>query len=188
MSWLDVLIVVLVLWSVVAGARKGLLRIGICFAATLAGFVLAAWFYRLAGGWLQPMVGSRIVANLLGFLMVFAAVLTAGAILSWLLEKMLKLAKLTWLDRIFGAAFGAVRGVLFATVLVFLLVAFAPKGPPRFVLGSAFAPYVIDASRWLAAMTPNELKAGFRNSYAEIKKFWAEVHRRKKKPPTEETI
>jgi membrane protein required for colicin V production len=85
----------------------------------------------------------------------------------------MKAAGLSFVDRLLGAGFGVVRGLLIAIALVLALLAFTPgKSPPSAVVHSKVAPYVIDAARVAAAVAPHELKDGFRKSYAQVKTIW----------------
>jgi membrane protein required for colicin V production len=165
-----------------------MVRIGIGFAASLVGFVCASWFYGTVGAMLEPYVTSRSVANILGFLIVFTAVLTLGALISMVMAKLFKIVGLSWLDRLGGAAFGFVRGVLVSVVILMAMVAFAPSRVQAAVTQSTISPYVLEASKVLAVVTPFELKDGFHRSYEEIRKFWNEGTKKKaRKVPTEHT-
>lgn len=196
MNWLDVVLLILMLLSVVAAFRKGLTREIVGLISCLAALVLGAWFYGMVGGVLEPYVSSRGVANFCGFLIVFCGVMLAGSLAGLLLGRLLKVVGLSFFDRLLGAGFGAVRGLLLAVALVLALMAFTPgvkaDSPPPSVVNSRFAPYVIDAARLFAAAAPRELKEGFRKSYEQVKSSWEhalkkgvrespEAHQREKK-------
>ncbi|MGH9630835.1 MAG: CvpA family protein [Bryobacteraceae bacterium] len=172
-NWLDLVFGLIVLLSVVSGFAKGFLRIGIGFAAAIAGFLCAAWFYRIAGKPLTPYVDSPWLANVLGFLLVFVGILGAGALISMALARLFHWVGLTWLDRLLGGAFGFVRGTVIAVMIMMVILAFTPKRPPVALLESRIAPYVIEASHLLSSITPFELKEGFRRSYEQVKKIWS---------------
>ncbi len=181
MSWLDFVFAILICVSVAAGFSKGFIRIGIGFIAALVGIVMASWFYGTAAGWLIPYVTSPNVANFLGFLTVFAIVLTVGSLISTILVRMFKLVGLSWLDRFLGAVFGVVRGLLVSVALLMIMLAFAPSKTHNAVVDSYFAPYVMESANLLSAVTPFELKDGFRKGYEEIKKAWGDTIKRKAK-------
>lgn len=175
MNWLDVVLALVLAASVAAGFARGFARVGIGLAATLIGLVLGIWFYGTAGAFVLPYVSSRGLANFIGFLLVFFGVLLAGSVVGWILAKLLKWAGLGWLDRLMGAGVGLLRGIIIAVALVMALVAFAPKPPPRSVVESRLAPYVIDAARVLAAVAPRELRDGFHAGYEHVKKIWSDT-------------
>jgi membrane protein required for colicin V production len=174
-NWLDVVLAIILVSSIVAGFRRGFARVGVGLAATLVGLILGTWFYGSAGAFLLPYVSYRGLANLIGFLLIFLGTLLAGSLAGWFLAKMLKWAGLGWLDRLMGAAFGLLRGVLIGIGLVMALLAFTAKPPPQSVVGSRLAPYMIDAARVLAYIAPRELRDGFQASYERVKKIWGDA-------------
>jgi membrane protein required for colicin V production len=90
--------------------------------------------------------------------------------------RMLKFTGLSLFDRLLGAAFGVVRGVLIGVALILGLMAFTPGGTtPTSVVHSRMSPYVVDAARIFASMAPHELKEGFRKSYAQVKLAWSKA-------------
>jgi membrane protein required for colicin V production len=189
MNWLDVVLLVIVVYSVVASFRKGVTREIVGLVSVVLGLVLGAWFYGTAGGLLQPYVNSRTAANFGGFFLVFCAVCLAGSLLSFVLGKFLKVTGLSLFDHALGAAFGLVRGALIAVALITGVMAFSQGGkPPSSVVNSRLAPYLVQGSRVVAAMAPHELKEGFHKTYAEAKTAWEATIQRgiRKAPKTEE--
>ena len=186
MSWLDFVFGILICVSVAGGFAKGFVRIGVGFIAAVVGIVLASWFYGTAAAWLIPYVTSPGVANFLGFLTVLAIVLTFGSLVSMLLVRIFKLVGLSWLDRLLGGIFGAVRGLLVSVALLMIMLAFAPATTHSAVVDSYFAPYVMESAHLLSSATPFELRDGFRKGYEEIKKAWdATIKKKTKKLPAE---
>jgi membrane protein required for colicin V production len=173
MNWLDFLLLAILLFSVVMAARKGFSREIISLAAAFLAFVLAMWFYGTAGSFLIPYVSSMRVANLLGFLFVVCAVLLSGSILGWIVHRFIRTAGLSFFDRLLGAAFGLVRGLLIAMAVLTAFMAFGPQVDSNTVsasmLNSRIAPYVLEASRVIVAAAPMELKSSFRRQYEQVK-------------------
>jgi len=172
MSWLDIVVVVIVGYSVIAGFSGGFARVGVGFAATVLGIICGFWFYGIAAAHVADYVSSRGVANLIGFLLVFGAFVLAGALVGRILANLFKWVGLSWLDRLLGAAFGFVRGAVIAVALVTVILAFAPVPPPASIVQSKTLPYVIDTSSVLAAVTPHEVKDAFRETKEKVKKMW----------------
>lgn len=179
MNWLDLILVLIVGASVVSGFRKGFLKIGIGFAAVVIGFICASWTYGTVAASIDPYVRSSSVAKLLGFLAVLAAIMVLGAIVSALLGRLFRLVGLSWLDRLGGAVFGFVRGMLICVVLVMILLAFSPTMTNDSVANSWTAPYVVETSRLVSKVTPHEIKDGFREGYENVKKAWKQALKKK---------
>ena len=140
--------------------------------AAIAGFLCALWFYGAAGSFLLPYVSHGRIANFIGFVVIFVAFLILGALVGKLLSVALKWVGLSWLDRLLGGAFGMVRGLVIGIALVLALLAFSPTPPPRAVVGSRLAPYVIEAANVCAYLAPREVREGVRDSYAKVKDVW----------------
>lgn len=175
MNWLDITLALIFVLSVIGGLLKGFARMMVGLVAAIVAVVCAMWFYGTAGYYLLPYVSHKGIANLLGFLAVFLGIVLAGALVGRLLGLLFKWAGLSWLDRLLGGVFGAVRALVIAVMLVLGLMAFSPSKPPRSVVESQFAVYVVDAARIGAAIAPHEVREGVRESYEKVQKAWSEM-------------
>jgi membrane protein required for colicin V production len=178
-NWLDIILGLILLFAIIGGLRKGLARTGIGFAAVIVGLLCGFWLYDSAGRFLGGFIHSRTLANLLGFLAVFLLVLLLGGVVTALVERVLKVVHLSWLNRLAGAIFGAVRGILTCAVLVLILMVFTSKPPPRAVAQSRIAPYVMGAARVMAHAAPREVRDAFDRSYDKLRHVWADLFDRK---------
>lgn len=183
MNWLDFLFIAILISSVIAGAMKGLARAAIGLGALVLGILFACRWYAEAGMFLRGYVSSKALANGIGFLLILLAFAIAGAIVSGILATIFKWVGLSWLDRILGAAFGVIRAAIIAVALVLVGTAFPQSGFPDAVAHSRYAPYVMDASKTLVAIAPDELKDAFYRNYEEVKKVWGDMMQRNKKFP-----
>jgi membrane protein required for colicin V production len=173
-SWIDILLVVVIGFSVLSGFSAGFARVGVGFIATILGIFLGFWCYGIAAAYVLDYVSSRAVANLIGFFAIFIGVCLIGAIVGQLLARLFKWIGLSWLDRLLGAGFGFIRGVVVAVAIITVLLAFAPSPPPRSVVDSRLMPYMLDASNILATLTPRELKDAFRDTKDKVKRTWSD--------------
>lgn len=171
-NWLDVVLVIVLAFSTIRSLRKGFSREVIGLAASLFALILGMWFYGLAGSLVSPYVDSVRVANLIGFILVVVAVLLFGAFLSWIVNRFLRTIGLSFVDRLLGAAFGFIRGLV---ILIALLTAFMAFGPhvgtdktPSAMVNSRLAPYVLEASQVAVAIAPMDLKQSFRKYYTKV--------------------
>src|SRR5579859_5495291 len=125
MNWLDVVLVLILLISIVTSVRKGLTREIIKLVSVVAAIFLGIWFYGFVGAHLLPYLSSPQLANFAGFALVFCAVLLAGSVVSFVVGKFLKITGLSIFDHVLGAGFGIVRAVLISIALVMGIMAFA---------------------------------------------------------------
>ena len=132
MTWLDALILLIVAVSALVGVLRGLVKESI----SLATWVLAIWIaLRFAAplGELLPDGLSQLeftmgelefrVDNLrVGIAMVVLFVLTliVGAVINFLLSYLVKMVRLTGVDRVLGGFFGVARGGVLVLGVVLL--------------------------------------------------------------------
>lgn len=181
MTWVDLLLLLLLGWSVLSGFIAGFARVGIGTAATFIGIFAGFWCYGTAGAYVLDYVSSRPLANLIGFVLVFGGIVLIGAILGNLLARLFKWVGLSWVDRLLGGAFGAVRGIFITVALVTVLMAFAPSPPPRAIVDSQVLPYVVEASNVLSWATPHEIKESYRRTKESVQGIWQD-HLNRKRP------
>jgi len=183
MNWIDLILILVVGLSVLTGLTAGFARVGIGFIAAILGIFIGFWSYGIVGAYVLDYVSSRQMANLIGFFVIFFAVVVAGSIVGAILSKFFKWAGLSWFDRLLGGAFGLVRGFVIAAAMATVFLAFAPSPPPPSVVDSKLLPYVVDVSGVLAAMTPRDIKEAFHAARDKAQKDWAS--RRPSKQPGE---
>jgi membrane protein required for colicin V production len=179
LNWIDLLLLVVIGASVLAGFAAGFARVGVGFAAMIVGLFCGFWFYGIVAAYVLDYVSSRAIANLVGFFVIFSGVLIVGAIVGRVLAKFFKWVGLSWLDRLLGGAFGLVRGLVIAAGIVTVLLAFSPSPPPGSVVDSKLMPYVISVSGIFAALTPREIKEAFSATKDKVMADWSEQKARK---------
>lgn len=117
----DVVLALGLLLSVVVGAWRGLLTEVLSLLGWAVAYFAAQWF----GPWGATLIpvgtpGSQV--NLIsGMLVVFVVAWLVWALISWALAQMMKASVLSGPDRVLGAGFGLMRGVLVALVIVTLV-------------------------------------------------------------------
>jgi membrane protein required for colicin V production len=180
MNWLDFCLIGIVAISVAEGFAKGFIRLGIGFIATVFAFLMAAWFYGMAASWLSPAIHSPLLAKVVGFGLVFGAVIIVGAIISALMSRAFRLIGLGLADRAGGAVLGAVRGVLLCVILIVGMLAFI-KDPPQAMVESHFTPYLAGTAQTIANLTPYEIRSSVRQQYEDLKRIWGDVIKKPRK-------
>jgi membrane protein required for colicin V production len=109
--------------------------------------------------------------NILSFLIIFCGVFIIISILGVIINYLLKIAFLGWLDRVLGSVFGAMKGILIVSVLLIALTAFLPKGTPV-IKDSLLSPYVTLVSEKIAKVVSKDMKHAFSAKIETIKRAW----------------
>lgn len=171
-NWLDWILVVIVLTSVVTAAIKGFVRELISLGSVLIGLGLSAYGYTRAAVWFDDITKSHEIALGVGFLVIFVGTLLIGVLVGYVVRKLIATAGIQWFDRLLGGAFGLLRGVLVDAIVLMVLVAFAIK--PDVVHQSELAPYVTTAARGISLIMPESVRTHF---HAGIERFRKELIR-----------
>ena len=130
MPMLDWIFVAVLCISLLAGLWRGLVYELLSVVNWIAAFVLAQWFAPVAAHWLSLDGATEVVRYGAGFVLVFVLSLFAGGLVAFLISKLVAAVGLRPVDRVLGAVFGLVRGVVILLVLA-VVVGMTPmaKGP-----------------------------------------------------------
>src|SRR5579875_2182846 len=140
-NWFDIVLTVILLWSGIAGLRAGLARVVIGLIATVIGLVAGFWFYRIVGAKLMPWLKTPVVAEVLGFLIVFMGVVLLGSLIAALFSRLFRWMGLSWFNHFLGGIAGFLRGALIIAAIADVLVAYSPSPTPDFLENSRVLPY-----------------------------------------------
>jgi membrane protein required for colicin V production len=118
MTWFDFAVMAILLVSLTLGVWRGL----VYEVLSLAGWPIAFVLSRLYAGEIAPLMPlmQETMRLALAYAVVFIAALIVWGMLAWLFSRLVKAVGLGWLDRMMGALFGALRGVLVILALVWL--------------------------------------------------------------------
>lgn len=178
LNWLDISLVLVILWSAFSGLRAGLARVVIGLLATVVGLVAGFWCYRLIAVKLLPWVKTETVANILGFLLILSGALVLGALIASLLSRIFKWIGLSWFNHLLGGLAGVLRGALIISALLDFFVAFSPSPTPAVLEHSQVLPYVSQLSGWLVDLAPRELKDAFTEQIQNLRQIWSKPSRK----------
>jgi membrane protein required for colicin V production len=172
LNWFDILMLIVLFASIASGLKAGFARVTIGLISAVVGLLFAFWFYKIPAAAIRPYLSSDQFANILGFVVVFGAIVAVGGLAAVLLASIFKWIGLSWMDHLLGGAVGLVRGALVVAALVTAVVAFAPSPTPAFLNESRMLPYAESVASAIAAMAPKDLKDAFDQQLDNIKQFW----------------
>ncbi|MCF8208090.1 MAG: CvpA family protein [Rhodoferax sp.] len=121
MQTLDWFFLLILGFSLLVGAWRGLVFEVISLVSWIAAFVLAQWFAPAVGRWLPLGEASEVLRFAAGFVSVFVAVIFAGGLVAFIVKKLVAAVGLSPADRMLGALFGIARGVLLSLVVAVLV-------------------------------------------------------------------
>lgn len=171
MNPFDILIIVILGYSLVRGLFRGLVKEVSSIIGVLGGFYAAYTYYMVLAGLLSGLIHDTAYLNILSFLIIFCGVLIIIGILGVIIKYLLNIAFLGWVDRFGGVVFGVLKGILIVSILFITLTAFLPKGT-AFIKNSELAPHVSWISEKMANVISKEMKQDFKAKLGELKKVW----------------
>ncbi len=171
MNAFDIMILVIVAFCLIRGIFRGLIKELSSIIGVLGGFFAAFNYYSLAAGFLSRWVSNPAYLNILGFLILFFGVIIVVSILGVIIKYLLNIAFLGWVDRICGAGFGTIKGILIVSILLIVFTAFLPKGS-AVLKNSLLSPYVTLASENMAKIVSKDMKYQFEEKIRVLKKTW----------------
>ena len=155
----DWMICLVVLLNVVTAAMQGFFSEALTMAGLVVGYIVAAWQYHSVARWLESFLKNDWLAEILGFLIIFFAVVILFGIAARIARWIMKESGLSGLDRFLGGVLGLLKGGLMVAVILMGMTAFAPTS--KLLENSQLAPYFLavgQAAIWLA---PSELRTRF---------------------------
>jgi len=159
-SVLDWAILLIVVLSVLEAASQGFLYELFSFLGVVVGYLAAAWEYPRLAAWYMRYTNSQWAADIAGFLTIFVVVAVLAGVLGRIARWAMSGIGLRWFDRLLGALFGVLRGVLVSTVIVMALASFSPTS--SYLQDSRVAPFMLVTGRTLIWAAPAELREKFR--------------------------
>ena len=125
MSVLDWVFAAVLLASLLVGAWRGLVFEVLSLVTWVAAFILAQWFAPDVAQMLPMSGAGEAVRYAAGFVLTFIAAVFVGGLVAVLVKKLISAAGLAPADRMLGAIFGLVRGVVVLLALT-VVVAMTP--------------------------------------------------------------
>ena len=154
MDWVSLVIVAIVALLTWRAFRRGFLRELVGLAALILAVPVAGVFYDDMIPKVEPMIDNALAAALVSFLAILIGVVLAGQLLGYLLRRSVDVLNLGAADRIAGAAFGLIQGLLLCQVLLVVLVNFPEPDLRTPVENSVIATRMLDGAPAVLAVLP----------------------------------
>ena len=159
MHWLDLVIVAIISFLTFRALSVGLIREVVTASAVIGGAVLAGRFYPELAEDIAFAIEDESWRNLAAFGSIFIGVAIIGLFAATLLRRVAALLLLGPVDRVGGALFGFLKGVLVLEILLFASLAFPVSNHlDKAIDDSTLAPVFIDSFPLLLELLPPEFE------------------------------
>lgn len=113
---LDMIVLVLVVGGAIFGVMRGFTSEVMSFGTWIVSVFALKFLFNPVAGLVAPWVGTGTAGSILAVALVFGGVLIAGKIAAASLSSSVRYAGLSSFDRLLGLGFGALKGLVIATI------------------------------------------------------------------------
>lgn len=153
MNWADAAVLAIIALSAVIGFFRGFLREAVGLASWVAAFYLAFVGAERAAPWFRQWIDSGSIRIAVAFAAIFIGVLIVGAIVNYVLGRLVSKTGFAGTDRALGGAFGIIRGAAIL-VLLALLAGMTPLPKDAWWQDSVFIGHLQDGAIRVRAWLP----------------------------------
>ena len=154
--WVDAVVIAVLVLSFGLGIFRGIVR----EILSLSSWIVSIWLAYLFGDNLAivivPWLESERLSSLIGYLVVFVAVLVLLSLVVALLFKLFRVVGLSGIDRLLGGLFGCLRGVVIVALLLFI-AEWTPASGQAWFRDSQIMPYFEAPLTWFKTKVVNQL-------------------------------
>lgn len=154
MDWVSIVLAAfigLVTWRAYV---NGFVRELVSLSAVILAVPIAGIFYDDLLPKVQPIIDNTALASLVSFMALLLGVILAGQVGSHLLRNAVNILNLGSLDRLAGGAFGFLKAVIIAQVVLIALVTFPKPDIQDEIDASPIATTLIEAAPGMLAVLP----------------------------------
>ncbi len=160
MSWLDLVILVIIVLSALISLVRGFVKESISLLTWVVAGVLAFRYFSPLSGMLEAYIAAPTIRNVVSFGILFVSTLVVGAIVNFIFTQLVTKTGLSGTDRALGVVFGAARGVLIVAMVV-LLASLTPMPEAEWWRDSASVGFFQQLAEWIRGVIPADAVGSF---------------------------
>ncbi|TPH19196.1 CvpA family protein [Litorilituus lipolyticus] len=139
MVWIDYAILVIIGVSTLISLVRGFVKEAVSLVIWISAFFIASTFYANLAN-LLTNISDQVLRNAAAIAILFITTLILGALVNYLIGQLVSKTGLSGTDRVLGLVFGALRGVLIVSAVLFFMDAFTSASSTSWWTGSQLIP------------------------------------------------
>lgn len=143
----DYIIIGLIVFSVLVSLMRGFVKEVMSLANWALAFFISSQFYPYLSQYLTQLEPAYL-RNGVAIAILFIAILIIGSIINYLLGQLVDKTGLSGTDRVLGAGFGILRGILIVAALLFFLDTFTQASQSEWWKSSKLIPHFSFIVEW----------------------------------------
>ena len=167
MNLFDLFLVALLTYSIIMAFLRGLILELFSLGGLIVGLLLACWNYNSLSVLVQHLITAPVAAQVVAFFLIVIGVMVLSTFVGKALNRTAHAIGLGFFDRVFGAAFGFVRGCLFGVAILIAIAAFWPHSD--WIENSRLSPYFLAGAHAVSFVVPHDLQQQILNGVELIK-------------------
>ena len=163
MHWIDIVVLLILLISVFIGLWHGFVHEILSLLSWIAAFTVARVFAPDTGEWLEQFIVSDALILLLSWLIPFIGTFLIFNLFRIFLIGIINMTGLRPIDRLLGAAFGVLKGVLLVTAGVLVIQLVLSRSSTPFKTESKLVPHFQVIALWMLKTLEQQPKLSLNN-------------------------